>query len=94
MPRKGYEFPDRVKDEAIRRWRIKNPDRTDEELEVDHKVPVWFAKKHGVPREVITSQDNARAIPKSEHRDRDHYDEEEIKAFLSQLVNFIGRMFE
>jgi len=94
MGRKNYEFSDRVKDEAIRRWRIANPGREDEELEIDHRTPIWFAKEHNIHPSVVTSQDNARALPKSEHRDRNHYDEEEIRGFLAQLANFVGRLFE
>lgn len=92
MPRKGYEFSQRTRNEAIRRWYINNPGREKEELEVDHKVPIWYAKKHGIHPSVIRSQDNARALPKEDHKQRDHYDEEEIRFFLSTLTQFIGRL--
>lgn len=94
MPRKGYEFSQRTRNEAIRRWHRDNPGREDEELEVHHRVPVYYARKHGIHPDVVRSQDNAQAMPKSEHRGVDHYDEEQINAHLSSLANFLGRLFE
>lgn len=93
MARRGYEFDKRTREAARIKWHRDNPGREDEQLEVDHKVPIWYAKKNGIPPAVIKSQDNARALPVDEHKERDHYDEEEINFFLSSLTHFIGGLF-
>lgn len=90
--RKGYEFSDSVRAEAARIWHEQNPGREDEELDIDHKVPIFRAKQMGMhPHEVNTLQ-NARAMPRSEHQQRDH--NEDVTGFLAGLARFVGRLFD
>jgi hypothetical protein len=95
MPRRrGYEFDERTKDEAITRWHRDNPGREDEELEVHHRLPVWFGRENGVHPDVIRSPQNAQVLPKGEHRQVDHYDEQQNAENLGTLANFWGRLFD
>jgi len=90
--RRGYEFSDRDKREAKRRWHEANPGREDEQLDVDHKVPIFRAREMGMhPHEVNTLQ-NARAVPRAEHQKRDH--NEDVTGFLSGMARFVGRLFD
>jgi len=94
MSRKGFEFSQADKEEARRRWHEQNPGREDEELEIDHIIAVWFAKENGMAPDEVRTLQNARALPKDEHRARDHKDTSEMTAHLSNIARFVGRLFD
>lgn len=91
--RRGFEFDRRTRDRAIEKWHHANPGNEDEELEVDHKVPIWFAKKHRLPSAVIRSQQNAEALPKSDHKEKHRNEsEEEYWSIWQGMIGFINRL--
>lgn len=69
MSRRGYyEFPKRVRKEAIRKWHKDNPGNKDQVLEVHHKVPVKIARKLKIPPRLVRIPDNAQAVTPEEHK--------------------------
>jgi len=95
MTRGKYEFSDRTKEAARRKWHAENPGNEDANLEVDHLVAVWFAKKHGIPHQQITSGANAKALRQKEHKakHRNEPTEEEYKTLAQGLLGIIKRLF-
>ena len=89
MSRGRYEFSQRTKDSAVNKWRWNNPDRDDEDLEVDHIVPVWAAKELGIPADLVRTDDNARALTVGEHKDR-HRNESDLEEYRSLAQSILG----
>lgn len=94
MSRKGYEFSDRTKYQAKKRWHTKNPGRENEELEVHHLLPVSEGKKRGVPRDALRSDENAIAVPKDFHQEiHRELDESTILYLVSYFKNLWKQLF-
>lgn len=90
--RKGYEFDQRTKDQAITAWHRDNPGREDEQLDVDHIIPIFRARELGLHPHEVNTLENARVLPRSEHQQRDHH--EDLGDFLSKMTGFVGRLFD
>jgi len=96
MGRRGrYEFSKKVKDKAITKWHEENPGNPDEKLEVDHIIPIYFAKREGIPEDLVNTQNNARALRVEEHKERHRNEptEEEYKTLSQALLGWIGNLF-
>ncbi len=84
--RKGYEFDDRIIQQELMRWHTKNPAQPTTRLEVHHILPVHEAKKRGVPRQAIKSQQNAVAVPKEFHKRVHRETTEETYSALAEAL--------
>ena len=84
-----YEFPNSVKESARNDWHKKNPGHKNERLEVDHIIPIWFAKKYGIPPGVITTRKNARALRIKEHKER-HRNEPTGEEYAVLAIALLG----
>ena len=94
MSRGRYEFPKRVKDDAHSKWHANNPGREDESLEVDHIVPVWYAKKNHIPPDLVRVGNNARALTVKEHKERHRNEptEEEYKTLAQAILGWVRNL--
>lgn len=90
--RKAYEFSERTKESARRKWHRDNPGNEHVQLEVHHKTPIKYARENGIPPAVIRQDNNAVAMPVQEHKKVNHRDEEQINAHLSTLAMFVGKL--
>lgn len=95
MPRGRYEFDKRTKDEAFSRWHAENPGNEDANLEIHHRIPVHFAKKEGIPPDLVRTQDNAVAVTRDEHKEihRNEPSDEEYKTLAQSILGWVGGLF-
>lgn len=96
MGKRGrYEFSDGVKRSAKKEWHRNNPGNPKEPLEIDHIVPVHFAKRHGIPPDLVRTRDNARALRIKEHKERHRNEptEEEYMTLSQGLLGWIKNLF-
>lgn len=95
MSRRGKEFPDTVKDSAIRKWHKENPGRSKEKLEVDHVIPIHVGNRLGIPSALLKSRANAEAKTQKEHKEkhRNELSDEEYKTLAQALLGWIGNLF-
>lgn len=87
--RRRYEFPDRVKESARKKWHEENPGNENEPLEVDHKIPVWWAKKNNIPPDLVRTRQNARALRIKEHKQR-HREEPSEEEYATMAQGILG----
>ncbi|NCS97980.1 MAG: hypothetical protein GW762_05305 [Candidatus Pacebacteria bacterium] len=87
--RKEYEFSMQTKDSVINSWHAQNPGRHNAELEVDHIIPIWWARQQAIPPEIVKTRDNARALTKSEHKRR-HKNELSHQEYVSLAQTILG----
>lgn len=95
MSRRGrYEFPNRVKEHARTEWHKANPENEDAKLEVDHIVPVWYAKKNNIPPDLVRTGDNARALTVPEHKERHRNEptEEEYRTIAQGILGWVKNL--
>ena len=95
MSRRGrFEFAERTKDTARNNWHAKNPDRQNEALEVNHKIPIHVAKKLGIPPDLVRTQDNAEALTKPDHLEfhRNELTIDEYRTLAQSLLGWVKNL--
>ena len=89
MSRKGFEFPDSIKESARTEWHKRNKGQEDANLEVHHILNVHHAILHDVPKEAVKSGLNAVAVEKSFHnkihREQVDEDQEEFASWFKSI---------
>ena len=96
MSRRGrYDFNSRTKDKAKADWHADHPDREDERLEVNHIVAVHYARKMGIPPDLVRTQDNAEALTIPDHLEhhRNEPTDEEYAVLARGLLGWIRNLF-
>lgn len=87
--RREYEFPQRVKDEALNREQMASG-------HVHHILPVHVAKEYGVSPDLVKSPYNSQAMTGWEHRRIDHEGDfsQEVEWFLEMQPRLIPLEWE
>lgn len=95
MPRGRYEFTQTTRNRAIEKWREENPEADDDiNLEVHHKVPVWWAKKNNIPSTLVRIQDNAVALSRDEHKEvhRNELSDDEYRTLAQSILGWVRNL--
>lgn len=91
MARGKYEFSDRTKEAARRKWHAENPGNEHEEIEIDHIVSVREAKQRGIPPVIASSMINAQGMRKKDNREKS--DKDADPKFVEYLLSLMARLF-
>lgn len=84
-----YDFDEATKDSAKRKWHADNPGNEKVPLEVDHHIPVWWAKKNNIPPDLVRTRQNARAMRVHEHKER-HRNEPTDEEYTTLAQSVLG----
>ena len=91
MANRGAEFSETTRRIERRRWRLKNPDKLNQPLQIHHIVNVWAGEKYGVPRQAMKSQMNAVAVTPEFHQQIHRDQDEETQFELAQYLISVYR---
>jgi len=87
--RGAYEFPRQLKKSAIEKWQKEHPD-SDEAIDCDHIIAIWFCKKYNIPPELANSENNLQVLTVKQHREkhRNEPTDEEYAILAQALLGF------
>jgi len=94
VSRRGYEFPDSIKESARTEWHKKNPGHEDANIEVHHILNIHYAILHDVPKEAVKSGLNAVAVRRKFHKEihREQVDEDQ-EEFANWFKSIWAKLF-
>ena len=94
MNRRGAEFENRIKDQEKIRWHTKNPGNAEAKLEIHHILPIGEGLKRGVPKEALSSQQNAVAVTPEFHKEiHEKADPETYNVIAQCLIRIWAKLF-
>jgi len=94
MSRRGAEFENRIKDQEKIIWHKKNPGNAEAKLEIHHIMPIEEGLKRGVPKEALSSQQNAVAVTPEFHQEiHNKTDQETYNVIALCLLKIWARLF-